>query len=236
MKTRLLLLVALLSACGSNPESRVYLAAASSTTEVSHAFVAEYNAENPSIPIALQNDASSRLRTQIQHGARADVFLSAHPDQIDLLEQRVIERSVWGRDQLVVALAKDNPRGLQTVADLHRPGVRIVRAEDAVPAGKYALQWLEKIDPEVRRAIEKNVISLESNVRQVRAKLLLGEVDAAFMYRSNLEELPWLENGPVVHTTLELALLNTRPESQSVYRALLKIPKLLRQHGFEALK
>jgi molybdate transport system substrate-binding protein len=134
---------------------------------------------------------------------------------------------------LVLGLAKGNPAGLTGLSDLSSPDLRFVRAQDAVPAGTYALQWIEQLDPLLATQINANIRSLESNVRQVRAKLNLGEVDAAFLYKSDLGELEMLNAGPIVHTQMELAVLRDTPLAKLLFSELQK-SELWTDFGFEA--
>ena len=61
----------------------------------------------------------------------------------------------------------------------------------AVPAGAYARELLKKYGefsdrPDAPRKILDRVISFETNVRMVAAKLELGEADAGFVYRTDV--------------------------------------------------
>jgi molybdate transport system substrate-binding protein len=81
------------------------------------------------------------------------------------------------------------------VADLHdlaQPGLKVILANEQVPAGAYARQVLEKLSadaaygPGFGGTVLDNVISNEENIRQVMAKIRLGEADAAIVYRSDV--------------------------------------------------
>jgi molybdate transport system substrate-binding protein len=58
-----------------------------------------------------------------------------------------------------------------------------------VPVGSYTQQLLTraatKLGADFRRRVESRIVSRELNVRQVLAKVLLGEADAAVVYRSD---------------------------------------------------
>jgi len=219
---RILLLAPLFASvgCADSTDKELLLFAASSAREALEAIVPQFEAENPGFTVQLQSDSSSRLRIQIDHGASADVFLSANPDQVHALSESPVDHSPWAFNQLVVGLAEGNPAGIQSLSDLAKTGTRLVRAQDAVPAGAYTLAWLEAVSPDLRSKIEPNFISLESNVRQVRSKLALGEVDAAFLYKTDLGALPFLDEGPQIRTQLELALLSDSTAAAALYEAI----------------
>ena len=60
-----------------------------------------------------------------------------------------------------------------------------------VPVGKYTLQILEQADrrlaPDFSARVLARVVSRELNVRQVLAKVVLGEADAGIVYRSDAQ-------------------------------------------------
>jgi molybdate transport system substrate-binding protein len=221
-----------LIACDQQSET-VQLFAASSAREALVAFESEFESAHPGVNLLVQAGSSSRLRFQIDQGAGADVFLSANADQVNQLSTAALQRVPWLKNQLVLGLAKDNPAGLSQIEDLAQPGLRFVRAQDAVPAGAYAIQWIEQLDPLLAAQINANMRSMESNVRQVRAKLNLGEVDAAFLYKSDLGELQMLNAGPIVHTQMELALIKDNRLANMLFSEIQK-STIWAEFGFEA--
>jgi len=54
-----------------------------------------------------------------------------------------------------------------------------------VPIGTYTLQILDKAGVDFKNKILANVASREPNVRQVLAKVSLGEADAGIVYRTD---------------------------------------------------
>jgi molybdate transport system substrate-binding protein len=92
------------------------------------------------------------------------------------------------------ALRHLGPEGRsQTMLEsLRRPGARVVVGDEAVPVGRYTRAALDRMsaDPKLgagfRDAVERHVVSLESNVRWVLAKVILGEADAGFVYATDV--------------------------------------------------
>jgi molybdate transport system substrate-binding protein len=125
---------------------------------------------------------SDELAFQIQQGARADVFAAASPKYPELLyRQGLIEKPVvFATNSLVVIVPKSNPARIKTVDDLARPGVKVVVGDPAVPVGSYTLTVLKNLG--LIAAVQRNVVSRESDVKSVVAKVALGEADAGFVY------------------------------------------------------
>ena len=123
--------------------------------------------------------SSSTLATQIASGAPADVFASADESNM----QKVVDAkltdgasSFFASNRLAIAVAPGNPKRISTLADLTRAGLVVVLAAPSVPAGKYALESLEKAGVKVRPA------SQELDARSVLNKVALGEADAGIVY------------------------------------------------------
>ncbi len=79
---------------------------------------------------------------------------------------------------------------LRNFADLAGAGVRVGIVDPELgPAGCYARQVLEKMHPleaVTATAIEKNIVTHESHVRALLNKILSHEIDAGFVYRSDI--------------------------------------------------
>jgi molybdate transport system substrate-binding protein len=124
---------------------------------------------------------SNALATQIRLGAPADVFASANTAlPFQLYDAGLVEKPVvFTRNQLTVIVPKSNPAGIHSVLDLRKPGVKLVVAATGVPVGDYTRTVLHNMNAD---DVLKNVVSNESDVREVLAKVALGEADAGFVY------------------------------------------------------
>jgi len=123
------------------------------------------------------------LAAQLAQGAEADVFASADKTHMKtLLDAGLIAGApeVFAHNRLEIAVAKGNPKGIHSLADLARPGLVVVLADPSVPAGKYAQQALAKANVTVHPA------SLEPQVTGVLSKVALGEADAGIVYVSDV--------------------------------------------------
>ena len=136
---------------------------------------------------------SQVLRTQIEQGARADVFASANGTQFAPLVSAGLlsDGGVFARNRLTVITPAARP-AVRTLADLARPGLKLVLADARVPAGEATRRALNLITAsgtygrDFSARVLANVVSDEPNVRQVALKVQLGQADAAVVYVSDV--------------------------------------------------
>ena len=132
---------------------------------------------------------SDSLAAQIEQGAPADVFASANmalPQEL-YAKHLVTRPRVLTRNALVLIVPRANPARIHRVGDLRRSGVKLVVAGPTVPVGKYTLEVLAKLN---LRSVLRNVVSRETDVRGVLAKVALGEADAGFVYATDARTVP----------------------------------------------
>jgi molybdate transport system substrate-binding protein len=127
---------------------------------------------------------SNMLAAQIQQGLPADVFASANtalPWQLH--RQGLVTRPVvFTANRLVIVVAPGNPLHLRNVRDLERSGLRIVMAAAGVPVGDYTRKVLARLG---LSDLVGKAVSQETDVREVLAKVVLGEADAGFVYSTD---------------------------------------------------
>ena len=133
--------------------------------------------------------ASNTLAAQIAQGAPADVFASANMTLPQQAAQRGLcsKPVVFTRNTLVLIVPKSNPAKIRSIYDLRRPGVKLVVAGSGVPVGTYTLQILKNMN---LSSVLSNVVSRETDVREVLAKVALGEADAGFVYSTDAKTVP----------------------------------------------
>jgi molybdate transport system substrate-binding protein len=133
---------------------------------------------------------SNTLAAQIQQGAPADVFASANmtlPNQL-YAKGLCSKPVVFTRNMLVIVVPRSNPAHIRSVYDLAKPGVKLDIAGPGVPVGSYTLQILKNMN--LSASVLKNVVSQETDVREVLAKVGLGEADAGFVYSTDAKTVP----------------------------------------------
>jgi molybdate transport system substrate-binding protein len=133
---------------------------------------------------------SNALAAQIQLGAPADVFASANTTLPAQLYAKGLcsKPVVFTRNTLVIVVPKSNPAGIHSIYDLTKSGVKLDIAASGVPVGSYTLQILKNMN--LSAAVLKNVVSEETDVREVLAKVALGEADAGFVYSTDARTVP----------------------------------------------
>lgn len=165
--------------------------AATSLTDAFREIGAAFERQNPGVKVTFSFAASSLLRTQIEQGAPADLFASADEAQMARLARagRVQAPVAFARNRLVIVTPAANPGRIGSARDLARPGLRLVITAGVVPIGRYTRAALAKMSRAYgtgfRDAVMRNVVSQETNVRGLLARVELGEADAAIVYTSD---------------------------------------------------
>ena len=132
---------------------------------------------------------SNTLAAQIQLGAPADVFASANTALPQQLWQKGLctQPVVFTRNTLVLIVPRSNPAGIRGVYDLQKAGVKLDVAAPGVPVGSYTRQVLKNM---ALTSVLNSVVSNETDVREVLAKVSLGEADAGFVYSTDAKTVP----------------------------------------------
>jgi molybdate transport system substrate-binding protein len=217
-----LLLVAPMVACGSNSEEasapagtaspqaaaattalsptpsasgEITVFAAASLTDAFNEMGTEFSKANPRATVKFNFAASTALRTQLEQGARADLFASADQIQMDNARKAGVidgEDRLFVKNKLVMIYPAGNPGKVSALKDLANPNLKVVLTDKNVPIGAYARTALEKMsaDPGFGAGFGQKVLanlkSEEANVRAVVTKVQLGEADAAIVYASDV--------------------------------------------------
>jgi molybdate transport system substrate-binding protein len=186
--------VAGFAGCGSagGGGSTLTVLAASSLTDAFGELARTFEEQNPGTEVRQSFESSSTLLTQIQQGAPADVFASAAREEMNTaVEDGLVagEPETFVRNREVVMVPKDNPADIESMGDLAKPGIRLVLAEDGVPAAAYALEILGRANAEYgsdfKQDVLSNVVSREADVRAAVSRVALGDADATFGYVSD---------------------------------------------------
>jgi molybdate transport system substrate-binding protein len=132
--------------------------------------------------------ASNDLARQIVAADKADLFLSADKGWMDRVAEAGLvdtgSRRPLLSNRLVVVVPSDSALQIGSGADLAGEGVKWLSLAnpDAVPAGKYAKAWLEKLG--IWEKIRERVVPA-TDVRAVLAEVEAGATDAGVVYRTD---------------------------------------------------
>jgi molybdate transport system substrate-binding protein len=183
---------------------------------------------------------SDQLALQIQQGAPADVYAAASPKYPELLYHAGLVQKpvVFATNRLVVVVPRSNPAHVRSVYDLRRDGIRVVIGDKTVPIGAYTRQILEALG--LTGDVSKNVVSQETDVKGILAKVALGEADAGFVYVTDAKPvsskvcvvpLPAWSQPPIRY---ELAVVKRSPGATAFVKKVLskRGRTLLQRAGF----
>jgi molybdate transport system substrate-binding protein len=172
---------------GETPSSQqaveLTVSAASSLTAAFTDIGAAFQDANPGTTVTFNFGPSDGLATQIDDGAPVDVFASASPRWMDLVQDEgpgVTGRTDFARNKLAIIVPSGNPAGIEDLDDLTEDGVQLVLAAEGVPAGDYAREIFANAG--ISKAALANVVSNEEDVKAVITKLVSGDADAGIAY------------------------------------------------------
>ncbi|MGN6256453.1 MAG: molybdate ABC transporter substrate-binding protein [Solirubrobacterales bacterium] len=163
---------------GGSDEPTLTVFGASSLTEA----LSKYGGSFEAAKVRSSFAGSDELAAQIRQGAKADVFASADTSYpAELHREGLVEKPVvFARNRLVLVTPKDGT--VRSLADLARPGTKVVIGDPSVPVGAYTREVLGRLPTGERGAILANVRSEEPEVTAVLAKVTGGAADAGFVY------------------------------------------------------
>jgi molybdate transport system substrate-binding protein len=168
------------------------VSAATSLTGAFKAMGAEFERGRAPLKVAFNFAASDILVKQIVEGAPVDVFAAADQESMDKAQQAKAinpqSRVNFAGNRLVVALPRSSKTTVKALDDLTGKEFRRIALVNPVfaPAGRYAKSVVEKA--RLWSALQERFI-LTQNVRQSLDYLARGEVDAAFIYATDVELL-----------------------------------------------
>ena len=127
------------------------------------------------------NAGSSALVQQLADGAPGDVFISADQKHMDDAVEAGLVRDpqVVATNSMVLVVPKGNPAGIGDVHDLENEDVKLVLCDSQVPCGAVSKQLTQA------NSLDLTPVSLEHNVADTLGKVVTGEADAAFVYRTD---------------------------------------------------
>lgn len=211
-------------------------------TESFTAIGAAFSALYPSATISFTFAPSPDLVTQLGPGKQADVVASddqASMTRLTATGAAVGEPQVFAANGLQIIVAKGDPKQINSLADLARPGVRYASAPPEVPIAAYAAEVLAAAGVTAKPA------SLEADVKAIVTTVTSGQADAGLVYITDVRaagatvlgvELPAEIN---VVTAYPIVALRSGPNPQGGQAFVDFVlgddgQQILADHGFQA--
>lgn len=180
-------------------EGNVVAFTAASLKGASPALAAGFEKMYPGHHVVFNLDGTQALKTQVQNGAYADVFISASQKYTTELTGGgyFADGSVkpLTSNYVIVILPPKNPGNIKSLADLSKPKLKIAMGDMTVPVGTATYGALASLAKSTygndwNTSVFKNVVTYETAEPNVAAKVALGEVDAGFVYESTATAAP----------------------------------------------
>lgn len=179
----LLGILGVLSGCaslsGEEDGTELTVLAAASLTDVFTEAGEAFEESHPGVRVRLSFAGSQELAAQVRQGVPADVLVTADTGTMDGVAAHTGAPVLIARNAMTIVTPPGNPAGVASLADLGRPGLRLVLAAPEVPAGRYGRDLLGAQD------VAAAPVSEEPSVRAVLAKVELGEADAGLVYTTD---------------------------------------------------
>lgn len=189
----------LLTACGGTPvdatgtdtaaattsiTGEVTVLAAASLSDVFEQLADQFERTYPGVEVRFSFAASSELAAQVVAGSPADVLATANlptMEQVVAADLTMTAPEVFAGNVLQIAVPPGNPGSVTSLADLSEDDLLVALCAPEVPCGTAAVELLAlagvSVEPD----------TLEPDVRSALTKVELGEVDAALVYRTDVQ-------------------------------------------------
>jgi len=174
-------------------EKTLIVYTAASLTDVSKELGTRFSAAYPGHTVVFNLAGTQTLKTQVENGAYADVFISASNSYTNTLkgEGYFIDSTVkpLTTNYVIVILPASNPGNIKSLSDLATPGKKIAMAAYSVPIGTVSYTALANLAKSTygqdwNKSVFSNVVTYETSEPGVATKVSLGEVDAGLVYES----------------------------------------------------
>ncbi len=165
----------------------ITVSAAASLKDVLSALGTSFEAQHPGDHISFNFGSSGTLRTQIEAGAPADLFIPADDKNMDaLVRQNLIDvnsRRVLAGNRLVLIVPSDSHLSIKSFRDLTRSDIQhVALGAPGVPAGDRAREVFTKL--QIEGQVEPKAVR-GKDVREVLAQVETGNVEAGVVYRTD---------------------------------------------------
>lgn len=185
-----------------NAKKELIVFAAASMTETLEKLADKFMQEN-NVELKFNFDSSGTLKTQIEEGAKVDVFISAgqkQMDQLDITADKEINKNSLDfvekdtrfdflENKVALAVPEGNPKNINSYEDLKHTleggSAMLAIGNSDVPVGQYAQKILKSLDIDEEKAANSGSITYATNVKEVTTQVSEGLVDAGIIYQTD---------------------------------------------------
>ena len=146
----------------------------------------DFNETYPDVEILYNADSSGTLQTQIEEGARCDIFFSAADKQMNALVDEDLAKKDTVEDilenKVILIKPKDGETkvtGFENITD----AANIALAGDSVPVGQYAREIFDNLG--ITDEVNKMEINEGKNVSEVLAAVSEGSNEIGIVYATD---------------------------------------------------
>ena len=190
------------SAASSSSGETITVFAAASMTESLQKATDEFTKQT-GIQVSFNFDSSGTLKTQIQEGAEADVYISAAQKQMNQLDVSADPSvNTEGLDfvedgtrfnllenEVTLVVPEGNPKnitGFDDLAEHLKAGdIKLAMGNSDVPVGQYTQKILAYYSLDENALARAGELTYGSNVKEVTTQVREAAVDAGIIYRSD---------------------------------------------------
>ncbi len=172
----------------SGDKTKLTVFAAASLTDVAEELGEVYKTKHGDVELVFSFGSSGALRTQIEEGALADIFISAATDHMGALDEEGLMAKDSVREllenKIVLVVPENSDKGIASYEDLDSEKVTLIGMgePESVPAGKYAKELLTNMG--LFDKLEQK-LNYGTDVRAVLAWVETGEVDCGIVYATD---------------------------------------------------
>ena len=230
---------------GKKPVTELTVLAAASMTDAMQEIGEAYQETHGNIEITYQFDSSGTLKTQIEEGAPADIFISAATKQMDeLVQGELVEKDSvfpWLENKVVLIVPKDSEDGPDSFEDAAKEEVPMIAiGNEDVPVGQYTQTIYQNL------GLWENIqakANLASNVRQVLDWVATGNAPCGVVYATDAQieknvkvvcEAPKGSCDPVIYPAGMVSASKEKEEAAEFleYLKTEEVSKILEAYGF----
>ncbi len=156
-------------------------------TQIARQYEAEFG-----VSVRLQFGGSGALASQLEI-AGGDLFLPADESYLEAMREDggLVESFPVARLQAGIVVPRGNPKGLVSLRDLGRKGLRLCLGEESASIGKHTWSVLE--EEGLRGFVQANVLVTKFTVNNVVEDVATGAVDAAIAWDAVAQSYPGVE-------------------------------------------